>query len=241
MLWAGCKATLYLDEMTSCVSMDGEGVRCWAGQPWQQSLPEMADYLRSQRCKQVQVWLSGGLARPFLVSTVEGLNRWSEVKAMAVGMAAAETQLEGDLHVWQGRWQSNQPMLAVACALSLVSALHDLKASHGLRMTGIAPAWQWVAGQDEQQATMLLVHEDSATTLLQVNESGVWQSVATYAPKVPADQMHAWVVRQAFTRGVSSQHISQVHLSAKEMTLTDAYLPARKAPPLRVEWSQHAH
>jgi hypothetical protein len=101
--------------------------------------------------------------------------------------------------------------------------------------------WQWVAGQDAQNAQMLLVHEASATTLLQVDASGVWQSVATYAPTVPEDQLQAWAMRQAFTRGVEVTQISQVRLLAQDMTLTDAHLPDRSEPPLLVAWGHHAH
>lgn len=239
MLWAGCKATLYLDENAASVCVDGGEVRIWQGQPWATHLPEVVAHVTSHRCKQLEIWLSGSLARPYLVPAVQGLKRWSEVEAMANSLAESATQQEGPLHVWLGRWRGDQPMLAVACPLPLMTALHDLKSSHGLRVKSIAPVWRWVAQQDtsdEHDAHMLLIHEASATTLLHKDASGQWSSVATYAPPVPEDQLHSWAVRHAFSRGVDAQQVKAARLWVQDMTVTDAHLPNRFAPPLRVSW-----
>lgn len=240
MLWAGCKASVYLDDQAASVRVDGAEVMCWQGSHWETLLQEVVTHLAAQRCKQLDVWLSASLARPFLMPVVQGLKRWSEVEAMAHGMAESATQLHGPLHVWLGRWRGDRPTLAVACSMILLKALQDLKQTHGLPVKKIVPAWHWAAQQDANDAHLMLVHEASATTLLHKETSGHWGSVATYAPSVPHDQLQSWVVRQAFFRGVDAAQVTQACLQVKGIALTDACLPDSAAPPLRVMWGAHA-
>lgn len=240
MLWAGCKGTLYLDDQVATVRIDGAEVKCWQGSPWDALLGDVASHLVAQRCKQLEVWLSGGLARPFLVPSVQGIKRWSEVEAMAQGMAETNTQLHGPLHVWLGRWQRDQPTLAVACEMSVLTALHDLKASHGVHVRAVTPVWRWAAMHDQTHACLLMLHEASATTLLHTDPVGGWVGAATYSPPLPLDQRKAWVVRQAFSRGVDAERVTQASLLATDITLTDACLPERSSPPVQMKWGPHA-
>ena len=83
---------------------------------------------RSRRWRRASValWLSGGLARPFLCGPVAGLANWDEAEAMAIAMAPDATGLAVPCSVRLEAWPGDATALATAVDARLAQAINAL-------------------------------------------------------------------------------------------------------------------
>lgn len=245
-MWlAGSNSDVALYIATDLVALDrvGNARQVWADQPWCEGLMEAIRVLQQKKPKRVSVWLSGGLARPFLVPPASGLKRWGDVVQLAQGLAAPCTQLTPPLHVWIGRWRSKSPSLAVAVEKSTMDSLTSLFAKHSLRLGAVEPAWRWVAEQANDRTGLVLVNERDACTGLQfTNGMPVW--TATYSPPPRSDATLAFMARIAFAQNVAPDSVTMALINHEEREASaNPNQLATPAPPLTLVWQEikHAH
>lgn len=102
-----------------------------------ESLQRLAVWLASEEAAGVgklRAWLSGSLARPYLVPAASGARNPREAHALAAAMAPDATGVSGDLRVWLDRWRADRPTPAVAIAETVWQRLHaSVAAAHDLR------------------------------------------------------------------------------------------------------------
>ena len=105
--------------------------------------------------RRIRIWLSNGLARPFLVPATSGARNAREARTLAGAMAADATGLQGPLRLWNGRWRAGEPVLAAAMEQAHWQRLQDVveqsNQAHGLlprnrrppvrAITSVRPWW----------------------------------------------------------------------------------------------------
>lgn len=243
-MWsAGCKASLYIATHCVVLARDGQARQVWSGQPWQHGLHDAAAVLKADKIRRVAVWLSGGMARPFLIPVVQGIKRWREVEQLAGALAPEATHMQdGPLSVWIGRWHEDKPTLAVATEQALHQTLMALKASHGVRVERISPVWRWAATQAAQDKPLMLLHETDACTSLRF-EGGIPQWVTSYIPTPSLTTLKAFAARTAFGQGVDASQIISGHINveitANELDAGDG--GNAHMPPVKLSWLEDGH
>lgn len=149
------------------------------------------------RKARVDLWLSGGLARPFVCGTVAGLAGWNEAEAFAAASAAEATGLDGACRVHLEDWPGEGPAVATALDAGLAQAIDELAATRRITWRSVRP--RWAAALDEllaqrPSATLFAFAEEDALTLLcGSRETGPGVAnlslASTYAPA--PDQLNA--------------------------------------------------
>ena len=149
------------------------------------------------RRARVDLWLSGGLARPFVCGPVTGLAGWLEAEAFAASGAGEATGLETPCRVRLEEWPGRAPTVATALDAALAEAIESFAASRRITWRSVRP--RWAAALDEllaqrPSAMLFALAEEDALTLLcgtRDVESAVshLQLASTYAPA--PDQVHA--------------------------------------------------
>jgi hypothetical protein len=149
------------------------------------------------RCR---LWLSGALARPFMLEPVTGLRNRVEVHQAAEGVAPEATGLEGPCEVWIEDAFPRRKAIAVAIERSTLELIDTaVRRKSGLRVVSIKPWWQLglnrlLGDETGRNARVLLVEEPEALTLV-AGEAGVFQEAATCWPVPEVGQARAWVRR----------------------------------------------
>jgi hypothetical protein len=231
--WAGCKASIYISESMVLAGMIGHEPTCWAGVPWQQALPQAATLLRQLGHRRVDVWLSGGLSRPFIVPVAEGLKRRADLEQLAKGIAADLTHMPATADVWVGDWRKGHPTLACATEPAVMAAVNDLPKSHGLQARSISPLWAWVANECADTCNLLFVSEPGACTVLQSDHDHV-VAASSHVPCPVGDGIVALVARTSFARGVATESAAIAEVSPLSGTLAKA--KGCVWPPVTVVW-----
>lgn len=149
------------------------------------------------RKARVDLWLSGGLARPFVCGPVAGLGGWREAEAFAAATAAEATGLDGACRVRLEDWPGDGPIVATALDAAWAETIDSVAASRRITWRSVRP--RWAAALDEllaqRPSTTLfaLAEEDALTVLCGAQEAGPAaaniQQASTYAP--PSDQANA--------------------------------------------------
>jgi hypothetical protein len=170
-------------------------------------MKQVAQHHKGWRRPVVSVWLSGDLARPFVLQPVAGLATGAEALALAASAAPAATGVSAPCAVWLSAAPQQQTTIAVA----MPAALRDLILLQGkaarVRIAGVRPWWalaqkQLLAGQPTLE--LLALEDTDAVVLLAGNASG-WLAAEAYAPKPQqAAERQALLTRRAFAAGVES-------------------------------------
>lgn len=226
-MWSAGSEELYLGNAGACFGrIGGHELQRVQAPGWEQALSawaaQVASRPRPPRWRpraRVKVWLSGALARPFLLAPLEGLTKRREALALAQANAAEATGLAPDCVVWLGAWRAQRGGLAVALQPGLIEALLECERALPLRVSAMEPWWNWALTRrlalgiaDE----LLAVDEEDAVTLL-AREGGWLGAAQTLVPRPPAERVQAQLKRWALAQGREPQAlVTARHVGARE-------------------------
>lgn len=203
-MWsAGSEQHLYLDRAAAEGAGLGDALR-----RWKEALPHGGRGIKAQ------VWLSGGLARAFMMAPVEGLRSRAEAERTAEAMAPAETGLEGACIVWLDAWKPAQPCLAVAVQHGFVAALQAAAVEAGIGLRSVQPCWnRALSGQLKRKGSirMLAAVESDALTVLASDGQRITHAQSC-CPVPAADRIEAQLRRQAVSLGIPASEVIRVSL-----------------------------
>jgi len=156
----------------------------------------------------VKLWLSGALARPFLVEPVPGLRGWREAQRVAMGLAPDATGLAGPCSVWLDDGLPAHGVLAVAVDQSTLRSIEtQLERESGMRIASMRPWWAHAldgALTSDADRRLLVVEEPDAWTLL--GGVGAEFSLASTCWPLPEhDQAMGWVRRSLLGAAMTSE------------------------------------
>ncbi|MGN6527144.1 MAG: hypothetical protein ACTHL8_12230 [Burkholderiaceae bacterium] len=173
------------------------------------------------RRARVDLWLSGGLARPFVCGPLGGLAGWREAEAAAAGIAPDATGLAGPCAVALEDWPGDATL-----ATAIGQPLADAIATHGGRRGSIA--WRsvrprWAAALDDAlrerprlRLRLFAFVEDDALTMVGGPSSEAaavpFDHAATRAPAPDAADLEALWQRTLLGRDLSPQDASIMRL-----------------------------
>jgi hypothetical protein len=176
---------------------------------------------RGSRWRRVRVdlWLSGGLARPFLCGPLEGLAAWREAEAAAAGMAPDATGLAGPCAVVLEGWPGDATL-----ATAVGQPLADAIAMQGGRRGRIA--WRsvrprWAAALDEALRErpglrLFALAEHDALTMVggppPAEGTAPFDQATTYAPAPGERDVEALWQRTLLGRDLSPEDARLVRL-----------------------------
>ena len=198
---------------------------------WTQDIEEQ----HASRWRKVRIvlWLSGGLARPYLCGPISGLTSWSEAETFAVAAAPEVTGFEGPCCVQLEDWPGDAPALGTAIDVSLAESIHALARSRRIVWRSVRP--RWAAVLDEALAHrpsigMVAFAEEDALTVLGGPSLNVpstssfgFDLAATYSPSPSRIQAMALWHRMLLSRDLQSDDAWFEHLeSIAERGGTDA-------------------
>jgi hypothetical protein len=192
-----------------------------------------------QRKQSVCIWLSGALARPFVLNPMPGLKTWTEAMAVAQSLAAEQTGLIAPTVVWLDAWKPQQVCMAVAADAQVLNKVHELTAEHGCKLCGLRPWWSAAlssAMAGERKPALLAVEEDGESLTLLAGEEGTWSLAKSISPMTT--HATAVVQRAMFNTGVTADRVLKIKLRGVEPRPVEGDEPARVAGfDARWEWS----
>jgi hypothetical protein len=173
---------------------------------------------RSSRWRKagVTLWLSGGLARPFLCGPVAGLASWGEADAMASAMALEATGFDGPCQVRLEDWPGDAVALCTAVDAAVVDAIFDIARRRRLVWSSVRPRWAGLLNEVlAQQPTVGLVacdEEDALTILGGAARTGgetteAFELATTLSPAPVADRLTALWNRTMLSRDVRPEDV----------------------------------
>jgi len=157
---------------------------------------------RRRRSLPIRVWLSGRLARPFLVSPIRGLRRQSEAIQVAQSIAESATGLSGPLRVWLDAWQAGQPCLGIAVEQALVDLIETRNEPVTYRLESIAPWWAdaiHACRSTTRQSAWCAVDDGEEVTLIGEVKGSL--SHATNYGRLSNEELDSLVARARFMKG----------------------------------------
>jgi hypothetical protein len=224
----------------------GESVVAWARDDRTQVFEDAAGFAPAlQRCllevgrerrwferRSVNVWLSGALARPFVVAPVAGLRSVAEAQAIAIAAAGPATGIAAPCAVQLEGLPTAAPALATAVAQHVIDAIHTAIKAHGATAVSLRPWWARALDARLKQrsgATLVAVDEPDGVTLLGASDSGPTVAM-TQVPRPDPEQTLTMVRRLCMGRDVPPDRVllcvfaverfhesmSRVHWSALE-------------------------
>ena len=170
------------------------------------------------RPRDLHVWLSGALARPFIAGPLSGLRRWDEAQTVLAAMAPDATGLAGPCAVWVAGPVHREASVVVAVPLALLDSLHQQARAQALRLRSIRPWWSAAldAGLAQAPAAQLLVLDDGeALTSLQ-GQGGTCSHAATQWPAPDAAQRAGWMARLMAGRNLAAPHTGTVCIGSPQ-------------------------
>jgi hypothetical protein len=134
----------------------------------------------------VRVWLSGGLCRPFIVPDVQGVKAHAERLKVAMALAAQQTGLVGECHVWLEQSKTPEASIAVAVQKECLSQILSVVASPSCnaKLLSIRPWWSDAlrhAVRTHPQVAVLGVQDCDSMTVL-VGPGVQYVVASTYSP-----------------------------------------------------------
>lgn len=222
MLWAGTEAQVYLGQTEVGVwtplanHCDVQWLNCVSAiEGWGHGVDLLWQLNPSPRKQHVALWLSGALARPFILQAVEGLGRWSEAAQVAAGVAPDATGLLGPCDVWLDHWKPDVACLAIAFDRSTRSTIEQVARDKRVRLTAMRPWWVNAVNRSAKelgpQTRLLAVEETDALTVL-VGTDGRLTWASSLAPRPQAGQME-----DALTRAMLATNVSAVNARRTRM------------------------
>jgi hypothetical protein len=176
------------------------------------------------RRARADLWLSGGLARPFLCGPLAGLTSWPEAETFAAAAAPEATGLGGPCRVQLEDWPGDASAIGTALDAALAEAIDAVAASFRISWRSIRP--RWAAALDDllvqRPSTVLVaVAEEDALTLLcgsptSAASPGGLELASTYAPAPDLSQARALWHRVMLSHDVPAEDAWLAHLAVPE-------------------------
>jgi len=179
---------------------------------WAQEVEER--HASRWRKASIVLWLSGGLARPYLCGPVSGLTSWREAEAFALAAASEATGFEGTCRVRLEDWPGDVSALGTAIDASLAQAIDALARSRRIAWRSVRPRWAAVLDEalaHQPSLGLVAFAEEDALTLLggppmqaaETSSSG-FELASTYSPSPDATQVQALWHRTLLSRDLLS-------------------------------------
>ena len=161
-----------------------------------------AELRPGRRCS-VRVWLSGSLARPFILPAVAGLSKFADAKVVAAARASEETGLDGPCRVSIDAWHPGAPAICVAVEEALLAEIEASEDTRRVRVTSIRPWWSAVLCDPAAGArTLSILTVDDGESLVALAGSGDRMEVASsYVPALDEAQRKALCQRMVLAAG----------------------------------------
>jgi hypothetical protein len=167
---------------------------------------------RSWRRERLEVQVSGAMARPFLMASVEGLRDRTELERVALRQGALATGLEaaGGLGGWNdpALWLEPAPRIAstrvgAVLAAGLREIIVDFAAQARFRLVSIRPWWVQVLNSDptRRAAVGVVAARDEDSVTLLASHGGAWRAAEAYTPCPNGAQVEAAVRRLELSLG----------------------------------------
>lgn len=160
-----------------------------------------------QRKTPVRIWLSGALARPFMLEPMAGLKSWRELTLWAESCAAEAVGMSAPCQVQVEAWPENHPTLAVAMERGLLESIEAQASLHNLHVQCIRPGWAEVANelwQQQPELRLIGVEDADAITLLGSHNQQL-NRAHSYWPKPAEDQIDPLLSRMALVMGATAK------------------------------------
>jgi len=181
-----------------------------------ETLKQLGTGNRSWRRPRIRIWLSGSLARPFVVGPVAGLRGEADSLALARSLVQERTGLTEPVSVWLDGSPARRAVLAVASEARLIEGLTAASRQYKVKIVSMRPWWTW-AQQDLLRAhpsTNLLFVEDTDAATLLVAQGAGWRNAMTYDPVPSPDDVEALLERHALITEEAMVDIRRVALGA---------------------------
>ena len=210
----------------------GQGLERWArdigqrhGRPWRKARADL--------------WLSGGLARPFLFGPVAGIKGWQEAEVVAAAAAPEWTGLAGPCRVHLEAWPGEASTVCTALDASLSDAIESTARACRITWRNVRPRWAVAldAALGKRPSTALFaVSEEDAFTLLCESTSSSPASpgmsvAATYSPALDEAEARALWHRMRISFGVEDHDAVQAHVSTPGQGMSMLPEPGGSWPP----------
>jgi hypothetical protein len=169
--------------------------------------------------KAVNVWLSGALARPFVVEPVDGLRSTAEARAFAQAAAPAATGLAAPCAVQLEAMPVRRAVIATAVERCVLDALLGALRQRKVVARSIRPAWASAVKdrlRQQPQAQMVCFIEPSGATLL----AGEGPSLAMTVAHADAAQVNALMRRVCVGQGISVDCAAVTRLDMQRLRST---------------------
>lgn len=253
--WAGCDVIeMYLGMFAGGWAIDGRTQAWSAHDDPVSALQSCAAKIESHcatrwRKVSVTLWLSGGLARPFLCGPVAGLANWDEAEAMAAAMAPEATGFDVPCRVRLEDWPGDAVALGTAIDGAVAQAVAEVARVRRLVWRSVRPRWAGLLDEallQHASASLVGCVEEDALTLLggpahaQGVAGGGFELAATYSPAPSVERSAALWNRTMLSRDVRPDDAWFARL---EMPVPDLGRPAidpgaRRSWPLAVRQSE---
>ncbi len=220
-LWAGSEVwDLYLDTASNGLARLGQAPTWEAHATPAQGASAGMKRLRAQArgwaSPRVRVWLSGALAKPFVLTPVTGLKGKLEAQAMAQAMVREATGLEPGCDVCLDSVPKSAPALSVAIPSDLGQEIAGTAKALRVTIKSLRPWWAGALGEalaSDARLELFAAQDTEAVTVLVAKEN-VWLSANTYTPNPNGAQLEALVTRRLFADGVETKAACRVRLDA---------------------------
>lgn len=147
----------------------------------------------------VRVWLSGALARPFVLGPVAGLRGLDDSLALARSTVQESTGLCEPVALWLDGNPARRSVLAVAVDARLLDGVVVAAREHRVRIAALRPWWSWAQREllrSDPSANFVFIEEADAATLL-VARGPAWRTAMTYDPAPSSIDVEAILERHA--------------------------------------------
>jgi hypothetical protein len=205
--WAGSeRLTIYLGASIVGVQRDGAANAEWQDvdatvSGFEQAIQASSRHSGSKRRRlTIDLQLSGGLARPFVLDAVRGLKNFREATELAASIAPDSTGLTGPCVVWLDDWMPGQPCIAVAMDKSLRDQLEATAAAGGVKLGAVRPWWSLAidaAKSKFAEPLRLLAIEDTDSLTLLDSANAAQVSTSTHTPRLDPAPLRATLARAA--------------------------------------------
>jgi hypothetical protein len=132
--------------------------------------------------ERVRYWLSSSLCRPFIMGPVAGLKSWKEARALADGLAPAETGLAGDCATRLEGWPGSNTVVALAVDMITLDRLREAASACALAVKSVRPWWACAvrATREGTDSRELLWCEDTDGCIALGSRDGVYEMALAF-------------------------------------------------------------
>jgi hypothetical protein len=148
---------------------------------WDRAQQEIESMGGKHKAKvRTRVWLSGSLARPFMLPVLPGLTRAQDALKVAQTMCAEATGLADPCRLWLDDWVKDQACLAVAMEQSLVDAVEAGAGKAKFVLESLRPWWSEALRESlslAEHPSLLAIDDGEALTVLGASKQGFTTAV----------------------------------------------------------------